>query len=70
MELGKQIQAARRFRKMTQQQLADECGVTRQFITHIETERAVPSIHTLQRITTVLGCRLAIILSTPEEVKP
>lgn len=69
MELGKQIQAARRFRKMTQQQLAEECGVTRQFITHIETERANPSIRMLQRITTILGCRLAIILSSPEESK-
>lgn len=53
------IRVARAERKMTQQQLADNIGVSRQTVNAIESGRFVPS--------TVLALRIARIFDKPVE---
>jgi putative transcriptional regulator len=43
---------------MTQQELADKVGVTRQTVIAIEQDRYSPSLETAFKVATVLGVRL------------
>ena len=57
--MNNKIRVARAEVRMTQQQLADAAGVSRQTINAIESGKFVPS--------TVLALKMAKILSTPVE---
>lgn len=57
--IGINIARARRADRRTQQCLADECGVTRGTIGHLESGDRLPSLGTLIRIAEVLGCDLS-----------
>ena len=49
--------------EMTQQQLADRVGVTRQTIIAIEQDKYAPSLETAFRIALVLGVKLEEVFS-------
>ena len=53
-----QIRELRAARNMTQQELADKVGVTRQTVIAIEQDRYSPSLETAFKVATVLGVRL------------
>jgi transcriptional regulator with XRE-family HTH domain len=58
--IGKNIKDLRKFREMTQQQLADEAGVRLATISEIESGKANFQFNTLVRIASALNCYLDI----------
>ena len=50
-----QIRELRALREMTQQELADRVGVTRQTIIAIEQDKYSPSLETASKVAIVLG---------------
>lgn len=63
------IRALRRKKKMTQDQLAEACGVTVGTIARIETNANVPSIETLVKIAKALGTTTDELLGLSESQK-
>lgn len=59
--IGQRIQVLRKEAGMTQQQLADKCGILRPNIARIENGRYGMTVDVLARIAQALGCELAII---------
>jgi len=57
---GKAIKQLRKFRQMTQQQLADEAGLRMPTISDIEAGKANFEINTLIRISAALKCEIEI----------
>jgi putative transcriptional regulator len=53
-----QIRELRALRDMTQQQLADQIGVTRQTVIAIEQDKYSPSLETAFKVAKVLGVSL------------
>jgi putative transcriptional regulator len=53
-----QIRELRTLRDMTQQQLADQVGVTRQTVIAIEQDKYSPSLETAFKVAKVLGVSL------------
>lgn len=51
------IKSLREAAGMTQERLADACGVTRQAISHIEASKRTPSIPLAKSLAAVLGCK-------------
>jgi DNA-binding XRE family transcriptional regulator len=49
-KLGVMLQELRRERKMTQEQLAEKCGTTKNYISRIENDASDIRLSTLQRI--------------------
>lgn len=58
--IGNNIKEIRKFRNLTQQQLADEAGVRLATISDIESGKANFQFNTLVRIATALKCYLDI----------
>lgn len=58
--IGNNIKELRKFRNMTQQQLADEAGVRLATISDIESGKANFQFNTLVRIANALNCYLDI----------
>jgi DNA-binding XRE family transcriptional regulator len=57
-KLGKKIATIRRTQKITQAQLAYECGLSRQYISYLESGRQSPTIDSLVSISNVLDVSL------------
>src|SRR5690606_22490475 len=53
VSLGERIRLIRTGRGMTQQDLAEQCGITAEFLGRIERQRAMPSLQTLLRLVSV-----------------
>lgn len=53
--LGQRIRAARQINNMTQDALAEACGLSTAHIGHIERGTRIPSVDTLFAISSVLG---------------
>ena len=53
--------------EMTQQELADLCGCTRQTIIALEQERYVPSLILAIKISKIFGKRVDDVFQIPEE---
>jgi putative transcriptional regulator len=51
MKLGQQLKAARENMGLTQEQLANRCGVSRFTVQAVERERFKPSLETILKIT-------------------
>lgn len=70
--LGQKIEARRRHFKVTQQELATRCGVSRAHIAKIETDGDLPSISLLKTIMIELAMpeymHLAQVLYSKEDV--
>lgn len=66
--LGAKIKAARKNQNITQEQLAESCGLSASYIGHIERGTRIPSLETLCKISSLLGISLDYMLldSLPE----
>jgi len=62
MNIGKAIIAIRKARKMTQKELADRCGLSRNALVSLEKNRSHPSMSTLKRLQAVLDVPQSYIL--------
>ena len=60
--LGKHIQRIRKANNLTQEQLAEKIGKSRQMITFIETSRVLPNLKMLQKIARALGVKVKDLL--------
>lgn len=54
---------------MTQEELAERAGLKQSTISHLETGKRKPSLSTLKRLATVLGCTLDELAGDYEEGK-
>ncbi|MDV7398616.1 helix-turn-helix transcriptional regulator, partial [Arthrospira platensis SPKY1] len=57
--ISSRLVALRTERALTQEQIAEACGVTKGYISKIENGRIVPPIGTLVRIAQALGSEVA-----------
>ncbi|MFD2169776.1 helix-turn-helix transcriptional regulator [Tumebacillus lipolyticus] len=55
------LKKARKEKKLTQQQLADEVGITRAYLTNIENGKNDPSLEVAFKLSTHLGYSLEIL---------
>ena len=62
MYVAKSVSAYRLIQKMSQAELAEKCGVSRQFIDQIERGRAVPSMKTLEALAVAFGVKPSDLL--------
>jgi transcriptional regulator with XRE-family HTH domain len=62
MHLGNKLRRMRQARGLTAVELAQRARVTTGFISQLEHSQTVPSLHTLQRIATVLGVSMTYFL--------
>ncbi|ARU63857.1 hypothetical protein CBW65_10005 [Tumebacillus avium] len=58
---------ARRAKKLTQEQLANRCDITRAYLANIERGKHAPSLRTAFRIANVLDSTLEQLFSTDRE---
>lgn len=63
MNIGKNVKTYRRMAELTQQQLADKCGLSRVGISDIERGKFNPSIITLQIISKKLKVGIEKLLA-------
>ncbi len=70
MNLGNRIRVIRQSRRLTQQQLADQAGVSRQTISIIEGGSMVPSVLVALQLSRVLKCSVEEIFSLEEQDTP
>jgi transcriptional regulator with XRE-family HTH domain len=63
VELGAKLKEIRRGQGVTLQQIADQTGLSKSFVSQIETGTANPSIGSLKKITDVLGVPLGALFS-------
>jgi len=68
ISLGKVIKSLRSDRKLSQEKLAEETGLTRNFISLIECGQSNPSIGNLAAISRVLEVRLSFLVAQSESV--
>ncbi len=66
MELGARLKEIRRGKGVTLQQIADQTGLSKSFVSQIETGTANPSIGSLKKITDVLGVPLGALFTNGE----
>lgn len=59
--IGKTIKQARESKKITQQDLSQQAGVSRNYISDIECGRYIPSVETLLSISSILKIDLNIL---------
>lgn len=60
--IGRNVKISRTKIGMTQQQLADACGLSKGMISKVENAAVVPAIGTLQKIATALHVRVADLI--------
>lgn len=66
--LGQAIREARRQRKLTQEQLAERCGIHLNFISRVERGLASPSLKLLFSLSDGLGRPASGLLARAEEL--
>jgi transcriptional regulator with XRE-family HTH domain len=66
VELGAKLKEIRRGQGVTLQQIADQTGLSKRFVSQIETGAANPSIGSLKKITDVLGVPLGALFTNGE----
>jgi transcriptional regulator with XRE-family HTH domain len=54
IRFGKQLRQIRRVKDITQEKLAEEIGVSAEFISNMERGKAAPSFETLEKLANVL----------------
>lgn len=64
--IGKTLQEARAKKGLTQEKMAQEIGVSRNYISDIESGRYVPSLKTTVKIATFLNINLNFLKSLTE----
>lgn len=66
MNIGDKIKAERREGGLTQSELADKVGISRNYISDLENNRYVPSVKTLSKIASVLRIDLNFLIEMSE----
>lgn len=61
LNLSKMIFEARLEKKLTQSQLAERTGLTREVITRLESGKGNPTYSTLTKVASALDCKLAYV---------
>ncbi len=64
--LGNNVREVRQRKNLTQQELADECGVSRPRISEIESGEYNPSVETIEKIAQELGVSMARLFQSPK----
>ena len=64
--IGKRIQTQRQQKKITQEKLAEQVGISVVYLSKIENGRVYPTLETLSNICTELDIELAEILTNTE----
>lgn len=59
--VGKNLRAARLRRKISQQALADRCGMARPRISELESGHFNPTVNTVSRVATVLQIPISLL---------
>lgn len=55
MTVGENVKAIRKERKLKQKELAEQCGISRSYLSDIENDRHSPSIKTLNSLAIKLN---------------
>lgn len=61
---GKRLRQIRRYKDLTQEQLAEAVGVTVEFISNIERGKSAPSFETIEKLTAALGVEVEEFFKT------
>ena len=69
MEYSERIKQFRQLKSVTQQQLADEIGVSRQSVVRWENGFAVPSMFYAQKLAVYFGVTVWFLMTGEEEKK-
>ena len=64
--LGDELNKARQAKGLSQQELAAQAGVTREYISKLENNRSSPTVDTLLAICSVLDIRASQLISKIE----
>jgi XRE family transcriptional regulator, aerobic/anaerobic benzoate catabolism transcriptional regulator len=62
VELGRRLRDHRRRAGLTQEQLAQQAGLNRRWLGHVERGKGNTSVIKLRRVASVLGCTVADLL--------
>lgn len=65
--LGEKIRTLRLKQKKTQQQIADECGISKSLLSKIENGKTSAAMATLSRISDALGVKLSWLIDEQED---
>lgn len=68
-DIGRNIRAVRTQLKLTQQQLADSCGLTKSMISKVESGAVVPALATLTKIAQAMHVKVSRLIE-PEDQQP
>jgi transcriptional regulator with XRE-family HTH domain len=60
MYLHEQIKRMRERKKLTQEEVADKCGITRPYLSNIELGKKLPSFTVLMALINVLECNIVL----------
>ena len=66
MSIGENIRLNRDKSGMTQDELAEKVGISRNYISDLENDRYIPSVKTLTKIAKVLNMNLDFLLEMSE----
>ena len=61
IDVPKTIKEYRQFRHLTQRQLADKSGISRQTVWNVERENNGTTVYTFERLLNAMGFRLDIV---------
>ena len=67
MDLGIKIRKIRLQNKLTQQDIADQCGFTKGLLSKIENGSVVPPIATLTKLSKALGVKMSTLIDDADE---
>jgi transcriptional regulator with XRE-family HTH domain len=65
-QFGKRLRKLRRIKDLTQEELAEQVGVSTNFISQVERGVNAPSFDILQKLAEVLGVRVQEFFDFPE----
>lgn len=63
LPIGQKIKAVREQKELTQKEVADKIGVTKQFYGRVENGKTNPTLKTLTAITDVLNCKIDLVVN-------
>jgi len=68
--IGEKIKKIRLQNDMTQQQVADQCGLSKGMISKIECSKVMPTIATLSKIAHTLNVKMSLLMEDSESKNP
>lgn len=66
MSIGEEIKKNRNAKGMTQDELSEKIGISRNYVSDLENDRYMPSVKTLSKIAVVLQMDLNFLLKMSE----